>query len=70
VVFVTHDIEEAAQIADRVLVLTSRPATISRELVVEAARPRDLTDTAVVKAMKAILEELGLQSSSRKSAEV
>jgi ABC-type nitrate/sulfonate/bicarbonate transport system ATPase subunit len=69
VVFVTHDIEEAAQLADRVLVLTSRPATICRELTVGTARPRDLTDTAVVKAMKEILEELGLQSSSRKSVE-
>ena len=61
VVFVTHDIEEAAQLADRVLVLSNRPATISRELQINAQRPRDLTDHAVIEAMKAILTELGLQ---------
>jgi NitT/TauT family transport system ATP-binding protein len=62
VVFVTHDIEEAAQLADRVLVLSNRPATISRELPIHAQRPRDLTDHAVIEAMKAILKELGLQA--------
>ncbi len=60
VVFVTHDIEEAAQLADRVLVLSNRPATICRELKIDAAKPRDLADIAVIEAMKAILRELGL----------
>jgi ABC-type nitrate/sulfonate/bicarbonate transport system ATPase subunit len=60
VVFVTHDIEEAAQLADRVLVLSGRPATISCELLIDAPRPRDLTDNAVIEAMKKILKELGL----------
>lgn len=60
VVFVTHDIEEAAQLADRVLVLSNRPATISKELLIDVPRPRNLTDPAVVEVMKAILNELGL----------
>ena len=60
VVFVTHDIEEAAQLADRVLVLSNRPATVSRELKIDAPRPRGLTDHAVIQAMKEILTELGL----------
>ena len=63
VVFVTHDIEEAAQLADRVLVLSDRPATICRELRIEAPRPRGLTDNAVIEAMREILKELGLQQS-------
>jgi NitT/TauT family transport system ATP-binding protein len=62
VVFVTHDIEEAAQLADRVLVLSNRPATINRELHIKAQRPRDLTDHAVIDAMKEILKELGLHT--------
>jgi NitT/TauT family transport system ATP-binding protein len=60
VVFVTHDIEEAAQLADRVFVLSNRPATVQRELHIDAPRPRGLTDDAVIQAMKEILSELGL----------
>jgi len=60
VVFVTHDIEEAAQLADRVLVLSNRPATICRELNIKAQKPRGLTDPAVITAMEEILKELGL----------
>jgi NitT/TauT family transport system ATP-binding protein len=61
VVFVTHDIEEAAQLADRVLVLSNRPATICRELHLRSPRPRGLTDNVVIDTMKEILKELGLQ---------
>lgn len=60
VVFVTHDIEEAAQLADRVLVLSNRPALLCRELNINSPRPRNPTDGAVVEATKAILTELGL----------
>ena len=62
VVFVTHDIEEGAQLADRVLVLSNRPATICRELRIDTPRPRGLTDEAVINAMNEILKELGLQT--------
>ena len=64
VVFVTHDIEEAAQLADRVLVLSNRPATICRELNIKAQKPRGLTDPAVIAAMEEILTELGLNTDS------
>jgi ABC-type nitrate/sulfonate/bicarbonate transport system ATPase subunit len=60
VVFVTHDIEEAAQLADRVLVLSKRPAIIQWEMGIAAPKPRSLTDPEVVEAMKAVLEELGV----------
>jgi NitT/TauT family transport system ATP-binding protein len=62
VVFVTHDIEEAAQLADRVFVLSKRPATICRELTVKSNRPRGLTEPATIDAMSEILKELGLNS--------
>jgi NitT/TauT family transport system ATP-binding protein len=61
VVFVTHDIEEAAQLADRVLVLTERPARIRTELRLTTPRPRDLTQPDVVQAMERIICELGLE---------
>lgn len=62
VVFVTHDIEEATQLADRVLVLSHRPATICRELNIKAQKPRGLTESAVIAAMEEILNELGLNT--------
>ncbi len=63
VVFVTHDIEEAAQLADRVLVLSERPAQVKTELLLTTPRPRDLTDPSVVEAMGRIIHDLGLAES-------
>jgi NitT/TauT family transport system ATP-binding protein len=61
VVLVTHDIEEAAQLADRVIVLTERPAQIRYELSIDVPRPRDLTHPQVVGATHRILTELGIE---------
>jgi NitT/TauT family transport system ATP-binding protein len=43
VVLVTHDMEEAVYLSDRIFVLTSRPGRIAREIVVPLARPRDVS---------------------------
>jgi NitT/TauT family transport system ATP-binding protein len=40
VIYVTHDIEEAIRLSDRILVMTARPATISAEIPVPLDRPR------------------------------
>jgi NitT/TauT family transport system ATP-binding protein len=60
VVLVTHDIEEAAQLADRILVLSERPARICRELPVTLRRPREPTHPEVVETVHCVLTELGL----------
>jgi len=60
VVLVTHDIEEAAQLADRVVVLAGQPACICDEIRPAAPRPRGATDPAVVEATRRIIEYLDL----------
>lgn len=45
VVFVTHDIEEAVYLGDRVLVLDGAPARVEAEILVECARPRKQIQT-------------------------
>lgn len=43
VVYVTHDIEEAVLLGDRVLVMTGRPGHIREEILIPLGRPRDLS---------------------------
>src|SRR5262249_20995915 len=42
IVFVTHDIEEAVYLGDRVIVLTARPARVREEIAIDLPRPRPL----------------------------
>lgn len=41
ILFVTHDVEEAIYLADRVFILSARPGTIAEDLPVPFSRPRD-----------------------------
>jgi NitT/TauT family transport system ATP-binding protein len=61
VVLVTHDIEESAQLADRIIVLSVRPARICCELHVNVERPREPTHPRVVDTVHQILAEMGLE---------
>ena len=59
-VLITHDVEEAIHLADRILVLSKRPAKIQAEFEVKVPRPRDLASAEVARLKAEILGELGL----------
>jgi NitT/TauT family transport system ATP-binding protein len=47
VLFVTHNVREAARLADRIIVLTSRPGRVAEEFTVDLPRPRRIEDPEV-----------------------
>ncbi|WP_241671408.1 ABC transporter ATP-binding protein [Dankookia rubra] len=57
---VTHDVEEALLLADRVLVLSDRPARIRADIRVEQPRPRRRDQPSLVALREEILGLLGL----------
>ena len=58
IVFVTHNIDESVYLADRVIVLTSPPATIKNVYEIGLKRPRDRTGRKFIEMRKRILEEV------------
>jgi NitT/TauT family transport system ATP-binding protein len=61
VLFVTHNTREAACLADRVLVLTARPARVKRVITVDIPRPRNFYDARVSVLAGQILAELHVE---------
>lgn len=60
ILFVTHDIEESVQLADRVVVLSARPGRVRRIVDVNIAHPRDLSDPRYLQLRDEIFGEIGL----------
>jgi NitT/TauT family transport system ATP-binding protein len=60
ILFVTHDIEESVQLADRVIVLSPRPGRIQKDLAVDLPRPRDLDSSAYLETRDEIFHTMGM----------
>ncbi|MEO8382217.1 MAG: ABC transporter ATP-binding protein, partial [Acidobacteriota bacterium] len=60
ILFVTHDIEESVQLADRVVVLSARPGRVQRVVYVNIPHPRDLSDPRYIALRDQIFGEIGL----------
>ena len=60
ILFVTHDIDEAVQLAGRVLVMSRRPATIQEDVEIDLPRPRDLDSAAYLQRRERIFAAMGM----------
>ncbi len=60
ILFVTHDIDESVQLADRVVVMSARPAHVSRIVDIDIQHPRDISSHGYLRLRDKILEEVGL----------
>ena len=49
IILVTHSIDEALALADRVVIFTSRPGRIKDEIIVKEPRTRDLRSPKMIK---------------------
>ena len=58
VIFVTHDVDEALTLANRVLLLSNKPTTVLETIELEAPRPRDIENSPQLSEQKAHLISL------------
>ena len=61
VLLITHDVEEAIYLADRILVLSPRPTTIQTSFDVDLPHPRKLSSPKAQRLREDILKELGVE---------
>jgi NitT/TauT family transport system ATP-binding protein len=60
IIFVTHDIDEAVQLADRVVVLSARPARIQQVVDIDIPHPRDLDSPRYLELRAGIFKQIGI----------
>jgi NitT/TauT family transport system ATP-binding protein len=60
IIFVTHDIDEAVQLADRVVVMSARPAKIQKIVEIDIPHPRDISSPHYLELRDGIFAQIGL----------
>ncbi|MFV0465738.1 MAG: ABC transporter ATP-binding protein [Lachnospiraceae bacterium] len=58
VVFITHNIEEAVYLAEKILILTNKPAKIKEEVYIDLPRPRNITDPKFIEYRNYITDKI------------
>lgn len=58
VIFITHNIEEAVYMAERILILSNKPATVKEEVLVDLPRPRCVSDPRFVEIRKYVTDQI------------
>jgi len=58
VIFIKHNIEQAVYLAERILILTNKPATIKEEVIVDLPRPRNVVDPEFVRIRKYVTDQI------------
>ncbi|MET9491492.1 ABC transporter ATP-binding protein [Nocardia sp. NPDC006630] len=58
VIFVTHDLEEAISLADRVVVMTASPATVCGDFTVTLERPRNVEEVRLTEEFRDLYKEI------------
>lgn len=58
VLFVTHNIEEAVYLAERILILSTKPTTIKAEIMVDLPRPRNPLDPEFIEIRKNVTDQI------------
>jgi NitT/TauT family transport system ATP-binding protein len=60
IVFVTHEIDEALELADRIVVLSAKPTRMLKTIDLKLVRPRDLNSAALRAARTELKQLLGV----------
>jgi ABC-type nitrate/sulfonate/bicarbonate transport system ATPase subunit len=60
IIFVTHDIDEAVQLADRVVVMSARPARVQQIVKIDIPHPRDISSPRYLELRDGIFKQIGL----------
>ena len=58
VIFITHNIEEAVYLSERILILSNKPSKVKKELINELPRPRSISDKRFVKIRNEVTEQI------------
>ena len=58
VIFITHNIEEAVYLAEKVMILTNKPAKIKEEVIIDLPRPRDITSPKFIEYRNYITDKI------------